>query len=151
MNLKIEDLKNNIESIWKNKENISSSTTGKEREVIEDCLALLDSGQARVSEKIEKNFYSTYHLFIIKLDVKYKYLHKKFFNYLRSKNMYVNVHYLPIHLQPFYRKFGFKKNQFPVAKEYSETAISIPIYPNLKKREQIKIINYIKLFFKKYA
>ena len=56
MNLKIEDLKNNVESIWKNKENISSSTTGKEREVIEDCLALLDSGQARVSEKIEKNW-----------------------------------------------------------------------------------------------
>ena len=50
MNLKIEDLKNNIESIWENKENISSSTSGKEREVIEDCLALLDSGQARVSE-----------------------------------------------------------------------------------------------------
>ena len=102
-------------------------------------------------QKIEKNFYSTYHLFIIKLDVKYKYLHKKFFNYLRSKNMYVNVHYLPIHLQPFYRKFGFKKNQFSVAEEYSETAISIPIYPDLKKKEQIKIINYIKLFFKKYA
>ena len=102
-------------------------------------------------QKIEKNFYSTYHLFIIKLDVKYKYLHKKFFNYLRSKNMYVNLHYLPIHLQPFYRKFGFKKNQFPVAEEYSETTISIPIYPNLKKKEQIKIINYIKLFFNKYA
>ena len=102
-------------------------------------------------QKIEKNFYSTYHLFIIKLDVKYKYLHKKFFNYLRSKNMYVNLHYLPIHLQPFYRKFGFKKNQFPVAEEYSEAAISIPIYPNLKKEEQIKIINYIKLFFNKYA
>ena len=102
-------------------------------------------------QKIEKIFYSTYHLFIIKLDVKYKYLHKKFFNYLRSKNMYVNLHYLPIHLQPFYRKFGFKKNQFPVAEEYSETAISIPIYPNLKKKEQIKIINYIKLFFNKYA
>ena len=102
-------------------------------------------------QKIEKNFYSTYHLFIIKLDVKYKYLHKKFFNYLRSKNMYVNLHYLPIHLQSFYRKFGFKKNQFPVAEEYSETAISIPIYPNLKKKEQIKIINYIKLFFNKYA
>ena len=40
MNLKIEDLKNNIESIWKNKENISSSTTGKEREVIEEFKKL---------------------------------------------------------------------------------------------------------------
>jgi UDP-4-amino-4,6-dideoxy-N-acetyl-beta-L-altrosamine transaminase len=102
-------------------------------------------------QKIEKNIYSSYHLFIIKLDVKHKYLHRKFFNYLRSKNIFVNLHYLPIHLQPFYRKFGFKKNQFPMAEEYGETAISIPIYPNLKRKEQFKIINLIKLFFNKYA
>lgn len=101
-------------------------------------------------QKIEKNFYSAYHLFIIKLDVRYKYLHKKFFNYLRSKKIFVNLHYLPIHLQPFYRKFGFRKNQFPVSEEYSETAISIPVYPNLKRKEQIKIINHIKSFFNKY-
>ncbi len=102
-------------------------------------------------QKIEKNLYSTYHLFIIKLNIKYKYLYKNFFNYLRSNNLFVNLHYLPIHLQPFYRKFGFKKKQFPIAEEYSETAISIPIYPNLKKKEQIKIINLIKSFFNKYA
>ena len=102
-------------------------------------------------QKIDKNFYSTYHLFIIKLEIKYKYLHKKFFNYLRSKNLYVNLHYLPIHLQPFYREFGFKKNEFPIAEEYSKTAISIPIYPDLKKKQQIRIINSIKLFFNKYA
>ena len=102
-------------------------------------------------QEIEKNFYSTYHLFIIKLDVKYKYLHRRFFNYLRSKKMFVNLHYLPIHLQPFYRKFGFKKNQFLIAEEYSKTAVSIPIYPNLKKKEQIKIINYIKSFLNEYA
>ena len=76
---------------------------------------------------------------------------KEFFNYLRSKNIFVNLHYLPIHLQPFYRKFDFKKNQFPIAEEYSETAISIPIYPNLKKKEQIKIVNFIKSFFNKYV
>ena len=102
-------------------------------------------------QKVEKNLYSTYHLFIIKLDVKYQHLHKIFFNYLRSKKLLVNLHYLPIHLQPFYRKLGFKEKQFVVAEEYSKTAISIPIYPNLKKKEQIKIINYIRLFFKKYA
>ena len=100
--------------------------------------------------RIEKNFYSTYHLFIIKLDVKYRHLHKKFFKYLRSKKIYVNLHYLPIHLHPFFRKFGFKEKQFSIAEEYSKTAISIPIYPSLKKEEQLKIINYIKLFFSKY-
>ncbi len=102
-------------------------------------------------QKIEKNFYSSYHLFIIKLNIKYKYLHRKLFGYLRSRNVLVNLHYLPIHLQPFYRKLGFKKKQFPIAEEYSESAISIPIYPNLRKKDQIKIINFIKLFFSKYA
>ena len=102
-------------------------------------------------QKVEKNLYSTYHLFIIKLDAKYKHLHKFFFNYLRSKKLLVNVHYLPIHLQPFYRKLGFKEKQFTAAEEYAKTAISIPIYPNLKTKEQIKIINYIKSFFNNYA
>tara|TARA_B100001123_G_C15344050_1_gene1036198 strand:- start:7618 stop:8787 length:1170 start_codon:yes stop_codon:yes gene_type:complete len=102
-------------------------------------------------QNVEEDFYSTYHLFIIKLDIQLKKLHSKFFNYLRSKKILVNLHYLPIHLQPFYRKYGFKKNAFPVSEEYAETAISIPIYPNLKKKEQKKIINIIKLFFKKYA
>ena len=102
-------------------------------------------------QKIEKNFYSSYHLFIIKLNTEHKNLYKIFFNYLRAKTQLVNLHYLPIHLQPFYRKFGFKRKQFPISEEYSETAISIPIYPDLKKTEQIKIINLIKLFFKKNA
>ena len=55
-NFKIEDLKNNIENIWENKENISSSTQGKDRDAIEKCLDLLDSGEARVSEKINNNW-----------------------------------------------------------------------------------------------
>ena len=102
-------------------------------------------------QEIKKNFYSSYHLFIIKLHITHKNTHKFFFNYLRSKKLDVNLHYLPIHLHPFYRKLGFKKKQFPVSEEYSESAISIPIYPNLKKKDQIKVINIIKSFFKKYA
>ena len=101
-------------------------------------------------QNVEKDFYSSYHLFIIKLDIKYKHLHKLFFNYLRSKKIFVNLHYLPIHLQPFYRRFGFKKNQFPTSEDYSESAISIPIYPNLKKKEQIKIIKIIISFLSKH-
>ena len=41
-------------------------------------------------QKVENIFYCTYHLFIIKLDIKYKYLHKKLFNYLRSNKIFVN-------------------------------------------------------------
>ena len=101
-------------------------------------------------QKIDKFFYSSYHLFIIKLENRYEHLHKKLFNHLRSKKIFVNLHYLPIHLQPFYRKFGFKLGQFPISERYSKTAISIPVYPNLNKKNQIKVINIIKLFLKKY-
>jgi len=55
-NTNLEDLKNTIEEIWNKKENISSSTDGIERNVIEDCLGLLDSGEVRVSEKIGDNW-----------------------------------------------------------------------------------------------
>ena len=63
-------------------------------------------------QKVERNLYSTYHLFIIKLENKYKHLHKKLFNFLRLRKIFVNLHYLPINLQPFYRNLGFKKKQF---------------------------------------
>ena len=55
-NTNLEDLKNTIEEIWNKKENISSSTDGIERNVIEECLGLLDSGEVRVSEKIGDNW-----------------------------------------------------------------------------------------------
>ena len=102
-------------------------------------------------QKVDKKFYSTYHLFIIKLNYNYKKIYKKFFEFLRSKKVFVNLHYLPIHLQPFYRKLGFKKNQFPISENYSQTALSIPIYPNLTLSNQRKIIKLIKNFFESHG
>ena len=55
-NTNLEDLKNTIEKIWNKKESISSSTKGTERNVIEECLGLLDSGEVRVSKKIGDNW-----------------------------------------------------------------------------------------------
>ncbi len=95
-----------------------------------------------------KNFLSSYHLFIIK--VKNKKNHKILFNYLRKNKIFVNLHYLPIHLHPFYRSLGFKKNDYPNSENYSLSALSIPIYPNLKLKDQNKVIKLISNFFKKY-
>ena len=57
-------------------------------------------------QQVGNNFLSSYHLFIIKLKDKKSI---KTFNYLRSNKIFVNLHYLPIHLHPFYRSIGFKK------------------------------------------
>ena len=102
-------------------------------------------------QSVEKHFISTYHLFIIKLKDKKSYLHLKLFNYLRKNRIFVNLHYLPVHLHPFFRKKGFKNTSFPISENYSKSAMSIPVYPNLSRKNQFKIISLIKNFFKNNA
>ena len=99
-------------------------------------------------QEIDKNFYSSYHLFIIKLTKNNKNIHRKLFIFLRKNKIFVNLHYLPVHLHPFYRKMGFKKGNFPASENYSESAISIPIFPDLKLQNQKKVISLLKKFFK---
>ena len=48
----------------------------------------------------------------------------------------VNVHYIPVHLHPYYKNLGFRKGDFPVAEDYYETAISIPLYSELTNAQQ---------------
>ena len=98
-------------------------------------------------QNVGNNFKSSYHLFIIKINTKKK-LHLKLFKFLRKNKIFVNLHYLPLHLHPFYKRLNFKKGDFPNSENYSERAISIPIFPNLTKKQQFKIINLIKRFFK---
>jgi UDP-4-amino-4,6-dideoxy-N-acetyl-beta-L-altrosamine transaminase len=89
---------------------------------------------------------SSYHLFVIEIQ-KGKKLKKKIFNILRRNNILVNVHYIPIHLQPYYMKnFGFKKGQFKLAENYYDRAISLPIYYSLSNSRVQSIINLIKKY-----
>jgi dTDP-4-amino-4,6-dideoxygalactose transaminase len=53
------------------------------------------------------------------------------FEKLRAQNIGVNVHYIPVHLQPYYKKMGFKEGRFPEAEKYYSGAISIPMYVGL--------------------
>ena len=50
---------------------------------------------------------------------------------------------MPIHLQPYYKQFGFKKGQFKNSEKYGENALSIPMFPDLKLKDQKKIISLI--------
>ncbi len=91
--------------------------------------------------------YSSFHLFVIR--VKNKYSREKLFNFLRKKKILVNLHYIPIHLHPYYKKLGFKKGQFPQSEKHAERSISLPIFPSLKT-QQIKLITkYINYFLEK--
>jgi len=99
--------------------------------------------------KINKSCRSTFHLFVVKIKSKRnKEIQLKLFNYLREKKILVNVHYIPIHLQPYYKKLGFKKGDFKISENHAESTLSLPIYPGLSKSNLDYTIKQIKLFFK---
>ena len=97
-------------------------------------------------QKINKNCYSAYHLFVILFpnSIIRKKLYNKIFNYFLKKKIGVNLHYLPVHLHPFYRKKGFGIGNYPIAENYAKRAISIPLYPSLTFQNQNKVIRVIK-------
>lgn len=88
---------------------------------------------------------NSYHLYPVLLkDSKER---KKFFDYMRENNIFVQVHYIPLHLMPYYRKnYGFKVGDFPVAEDYYSREVSIPMYPTLTQEELEYIIKTIKNF-----
>ena len=96
---------------------------------------------------IKKNVISSFHLYVIKIKDEYKSYHEKLFNHLRKNKINVNLHYIPVHLHPFYRKLGFKTGDFKISEKHAKTSISIPIFPGLKSKKIIKICNLINNFF----
>jgi dTDP-4-amino-4,6-dideoxygalactose transaminase len=91
---------------------------------------------------------SAFHLYVvrIKCEATTK-THKQAFNELRQRNYGVQLHYIPVHLQPYYRNLGFKSGDFPEAEAYGESAISIPLYPSLTNQEQDEVIDNMKAVF----
>lgn len=76
--------------------------------------------------------YSGLHLYVIRLKLgELKVSRKQVFEALRAKGIGVNVHYIPVHTQPYYQNLGFKLGDFPVAEAYYDSAISLPMYPDL--------------------
>ena len=59
--------------------------------------------------------------------------HRRVFDGLRAAQIGVQVHYTPVHLQPYYRRLGFHEGDFPEAEAYACNAISLPLYPGLKE------------------
>lgn len=85
--------------------------------------------------------YSAFHLYVIRLyDGSER---KRIYESMRVDNIGVNVHYIPIHLQPYYLQMGFALGDFPEAEAYYAEAISLPIFPALKKRDQDKVVSAI--------
>ena len=86
--------------------------------------------------------YSAYHLYVIRLDLDaiIPLTHAEVFQSLRERDILVNLHYIPVHTQPYYQKMGFEYGDFPNAEAYHRTAISLPMFPSLSSDAQDKVI-----------
>jgi dTDP-4-amino-4,6-dideoxygalactose transaminase len=70
---------------------------------------------------------------------------KEIFTALRAENIGVNVHYIPLHLQPYYqREFGYREGDYPRAEQYYEQAITLPIFPRMSDKDVDDVINAVK-------
>lgn len=89
--------------------------------------------------------YSAYHLYVIRLQLdKTNVTHLQAFEALRAKEIMVNLHYIPVHTQPYYQNMGFKLGDFPEAEQYYREAISIPMHPTLTHDEQDYVVRSIR-------
>lgn len=93
--------------------------------------------------------YSAYHLYVVRLELgKIGVTHREVFEALRAKDIMVNLHYIPVHTQPYYQDMGFKAGQFPEAESYYSEAISIPMHPLLTEHEQDYVVAALVDIFK---
>ena len=86
---------------------------------------------------------NAYHLYIVQVEQR-----KELYDFFREHNIFTQVHYIPVHLMPYYRQFGWKEGDMPFAEKYYNRCLSLPMYPTLANTEQDKVIEII---FKYYG
>ena len=87
---------------------------------------------------------SAHHLYVVEIDgAQTGASRSAVFAHLRAAGIGVNVHYIPIHLQPYYRALGFGPGDFPVAEAYYASALTIPLFPSLTEAQQDRVVDVL--------
>lgn len=93
--------------------------------------------------------YSGLHLYVIRLNLdKINRSHLSVFKGMREAEILVNLHYIPVHLQPYYQRIGFEAGQFPKSEQYYKEAISLPMFPTMTDEQQLKVVLTLKELLK---
>lgn len=88
---------------------------------------------------------SAFHLYVVRLTANADpRTHRRTFDLLRGRGIGVNLHYTPVHLQPYYRAMGFVPGQFPEAEAYGVSAITLPLYPAMTEAHQDEVVRALR-------
>ena len=89
--------------------------------------------------EVPNDVQSSVHLAVIRLPQATAKQHRQVFEGLRAAGIGVQLHYSPVHLQPYYRAMGFAEGHFPEAEAYASSAISLPLFPGLTESDQVRV------------
>lgn len=88
--------------------------------------------------------YSGMHLYAIRIKSgEVGKTHYEIFNFLKKKGVGVNLHYIPIHAQPYFQRMGFNEGDFPESELYYKEAISLPLFPDLSRKDQQRVVSAV--------
>lgn len=79
-----------------------------------------------------------FHLYVIMVDDR-----KGLYDHLRERSIFAQIHYIPVHMQPYYKALGWDRGDFPVVEEYYDQCISLPMYPTLTDEEQKSVVDAV--------
>jgi UDP-4-amino-4,6-dideoxy-N-acetyl-beta-L-altrosamine transaminase len=101
----------------------------------------IDSFKSKIKFQIlEDGKFNAYHLFVIEVENR-----KELYDYLLKNNIFAQIHYIPIHTLPYYKKIGYKGADLINSENYYSKCLSLPMYPSLSEKEQsfvIEAVNY---------
>jgi UDP-4-amino-4,6-dideoxy-N-acetyl-beta-L-altrosamine transaminase len=93
-----------------------------------------------VTPYVEQSNLSAWHLYVVRLPEADAERHRRVFEELRTAGVGVNLHYTPVHLQPDFRKLGFAAGMYPEAEAYAQSAMSLPMFPDLTDAQQDRVV-----------
>ena len=115
------------------------------RHVLQKRYDSLLSGLPIIRPYQDKHSFSALHLYPIQIDLnKVSKNHEQIFNELRENGIGVNVHYIPIHTQPYYLQFGFREGDFPNSEYYYSRVISLPLFHAMTVKQQDEACGVLK-------
>jgi perosamine synthetase len=118
----------------------------RRREIVDQYNKAFKEVEGIIIPKERDYVKSAWHIYPIRLRLeKLKVNRKKVFEKMQEQGIGVQVHYIPLHLQPLYKnKFGYEKKDFPVAEDYYEKAITLPLFPGMTDKDVEYSINCVK-------
>lgn len=88
---------------------------------------------------------SAWHLYVVRLQLdQLRVTHRQIFEDMREQGIGVNLHYIPVHTQPYYRELGFQLGDCPEAEKYYQEALTLPLFPGMTEEEQDRVVGALK-------